>query len=127
MATSTSSKRVSWAAPTLESITVDAGRVDQVKKGDLRSGDWVVVRTRNSVYTMCQVDDDRFAVSGGWFDEKELSPCAVTVNGCTWGGSVIKQDIVAAPGLCLEFGNYVKTTRIRQVQVLRSECSPAIH
>lgn len=127
MAGSSASKQAPWAAPTLETITVDAGRVDQVRKRDLRSGDWIVVRTRNSVYTLCRVDDERYTVSGGWFDERDLSPCAVTVTGCTWGGSIIKQDIVAAPGLCLEFGNHVKTTRIRQVQVLRSADAPTVH
>lgn len=127
MAGSSVTKQRSRGTPSLEAITVAAGRVNQVRKRDLRSGDWVVVRTRNSVYTMRVVDDERFAVSGGWFDARDLSPCSVTVNGCTWGGSVIKQDIVAAPGLCLEFGNRVKTTRIRRVEVLRSEAAPAVN
>ncbi len=115
------------AAPTLETITLEAGRVDQIRKSDLCWGDWIVVRTRNSIYTLRMLDDEQFSVSGGWFDEQELSPHPVTVNGCTWGGSAIKQDIVAAPGLCLEFGNRVMTSRIRQVQVLRSEEAEAVN
>jgi hypothetical protein len=43
------------------------------------------------------------------------------VNGCTWGGSAIKSDILAAPGLFLEFGNRVRTTRIQQVNLFRSD------
>ena len=114
------------AAPTLESIP-DDGRVGQIRKSDLRWGDWVVVRTRNSVYTLCMLDNERFVASGGWFDQQELSPHPVTINGCTWGGSAIKQDIVAAPGLCLEFGNRVMTSRIRQVQVLRDQRGPIVN
>ncbi len=115
------------AAPTLETITLEASRVDQIRKSDLRWGDWIVVRTRNSVYTLCMLDDERFQVSGGWFDRQRLSPHPVTVNGCTWGGSAIKQDIVAAPGLCLEFGNRVMTSRIRQVEVLRGPAAPIVN
>ncbi len=127
MASSTASSRPPMAAPTLETITLEAGRVEQIRKSDLRWGDWIVVRTRNSVYTLRMLDDEHFSVSGGWFDQKELSPHPVTVNGCTWGGSAIKQDIVAAPGLCLEFGNSVMTSRIRQVQVLRGEAVAVVN
>ncbi len=115
------------AAPTLETITLEASRVEQIRKCDLCWGDWIVIRTRNSVYTLRMLDDELFAVSGGWFDRQELSPHSVGVNGCTWGGSAIKQDIIAAPGLCLEFGNRVMTSRIRQVQVLRTEAAPSVH
>ncbi len=127
MATTPARRRFPLAAPTLETITLEAGRVDQIRKSDLRWGDWIVVRTRNSIYTLRMLDDERFQVSGGWFDQQRLSPHPVTINGCTWGGSAIKQDIVAAPGLCLEFGNRVMTSRIRQVQVLRSDSAPSVN
>ena len=39
----------------------------------------------------------------------------VKINGCTWGGSAIKIDIVAAAGLCLEFGNKVRTSPIQKI------------
>ena len=42
------------------------------------------------------------------------------INGCTWGGSAIMIDIVAACGLHLEFGNRVVTSKIRQFSVVRS-------
>ena len=35
------------------------------------------------------------------------------------GRSVIRHDVVAAPGLFLEFGNNVSTTRIKDVRVVR--------
>ena len=90
-----------------------------VHKNDLGCGDRVTVRTRNSVYSLWALGDGMFAVSGGWFDQQRSSPMTVSVNGCTYGGSVIRHDIVAAPGLFLEFGNNVSTTRIRDVRVER--------
>ena len=66
-------------------------------------------------------EDATYSISGGWFDSQGLSPARLSIAGCTWGGSVIKQDIVAACGLRLEFGNRVVTTRIREVRVVRSE------
>lgn len=104
----------------LEYITELAGRLDGVRKSDLRSGDWVLVTTRNSLYSICVLADDLYSVSGGWFDRKGMSPHTTTINGCTWGGSAIKTDIVAGPGLFLEFGNRVLTTRIQQVRVIRA-------
>jgi hypothetical protein len=41
-----------------------------------------------------------------------------TIPGCTWGGSAIKVDIVAAFGLMLEFGNRLTTSPIQEVFVL---------
>jgi hypothetical protein len=50
-----------------------------------------------------------------------MSPCRVTINGCTWGGSAIKHDILVARGLFLEFGNRVLTTRVQNVRVIPAE------
>lgn len=107
---------------TLGAIVKEAcgrGESGAVRKSDLGCGDRVTVRTRNSVYSLWALGDGTFAVSGGWFDQQNESPAMVTVNGCTYGGSVIRHDIVAAPGLFLEFGNNVSTTRIRDVRVVR--------
>ncbi len=52
-------------------------------------------------------------------DKEGLSPLRTTINGCTWGGSAIKVDIVAACGLHLEFGNRVVTSRIKEFDVDR--------
>ena len=49
-----------------------------------------------------------------------MSPVRLSIAGCTWGGSVIKNDIVAACGLHLEFGNRLLTSRIRDVLVIRA-------
>lgn len=106
---------------TLEEHVGDADHLESVCKRDLTRGDSVLVMTRNSVYSIQALGDDVYSVAGGWFDRQGMSPHTVRINGCTWGGSAIKQDIVAARGLFLEFGNKVVTTRIRDVMLIRNE------
>lgn len=107
-------------ASTLEAITHQARSLDEIRKNDLRCGDRVMVTTRNSTYTLWALGNGHYWVWGGWFDRQGVSPQKVSVNGCTWGGSAIKQDIIAAHGLHLEFGNRVLTTRIRDVRLIRA-------
>ena len=104
---------------TLGAVVDHARRSDAVRKDDLHFGDRVIVRTRNSVYSLWSLGGDTFAVSGGWFDRHGDTLTTVTVNGCTYGGSLIRSDVVAATGLFLEFANSVSTTRIREVRVVR--------
>lgn len=94
---------------------------EAVRKRDLRLGDRVLVQTRNSTYTIWVVGDGQYRVSGGWFDRHGESPITTGINGCTWGGRVIHTGLIAAPGLFLEFGNEVLTTRIQTVRVIRDE------
>ena len=106
----------------LTAITEKAQHLTQIRKIDLQSGDMFYVKTNNSMYSI-QVDSDgHYLVSGGWFDRKGLSPLRTTITGCTWGGSIIKIDIVAAHGLCLEFGNRVITTPIKKVWIIPRVC-----
>ena len=93
-------------------------QLSQVYKAHLQSGDLVLVKTCNSVYTIRVVSEKSYIVSGGWFDRKGLSPVKMTINGCTWGGSIIKMDIVAACGLRLEFGNRLITSTIQKIFVV---------
>ncbi len=109
------------SAPTLEAIIKHADRLEAVPKKALRSGDWVLVTTKNSVYSIFVMDEGWYSVSGGWFDREGVSPHKTTINGCTWGGSAIKQDIIAARGLFLEFGNRVITTRIQRIRLIRRD------
>jgi hypothetical protein len=80
----------------------------------------VLITTRNSDYSLSVLEDDRYIVSGGWFARKGRSPMKVSITGCTWGGSIIKVDTLAACGLRMEFSNRVITTTIRKVRVIRS-------
>jgi hypothetical protein len=92
-----------------------------VRKTDLRRGDRLRVETENSVYDIAVLEDATYRISGGWFDRQGMSPVRISISGCTWGGTVIKNDIVAACGLHMEFGNRVVTSRIREVRVIRDE------
>ncbi|HXW17542.1 MAG TPA: hypothetical protein VEJ39_04530 [Candidatus Acidoferrales bacterium] len=107
-------------AQTLDCVVASARGLEEVRKRDLRGGDIIVVTTRNSQYTIWVLDGPHYWVWGGWFDSQKMSPVKMAINGCTWGGSAIKQDIVAACGLRLEFGNRVLTTRIRSIRVIRA-------
>jgi hypothetical protein len=104
----------------LAAIVAHAQKLKQVRKADLQFGDWVLVVTLNSVYSIRVIEGGYYLVSGGWFDSHGLSPMKTTIAGCTWGGSIIKMDIVAACGLCLEFGNRVVTSTIRKIYVIPS-------
>ena len=111
----------------LNDLVREVERLQGVEKADLKCGDLVMVHTRNSSYAIFCLGDGRYRVSGGWFDRTGASPATTTINGCTWGGSAIKTDLVAGRGLFLEFGNHVVTTRIQQVQVIRADEPTAIH
>lgn len=114
-------------ARTLGAIVEHAGDIQPVLKSDLAGGDWVVVVTKNSTYSICFLGGESYSVAGGWFDQNCSAPLTVTINGCTWGGSAIKSDILAAPGLFLEFGNRVRTTRIQQVTVHSGDALPTFN
>ncbi len=103
----------------LDKIVEGTLHLKQVLKEDLRFGDLVTITTRNSTYSLSVLDSNQYIVTGGWFDRKGLSPVKATIIGCTWGGSIVKVDTLAACGLHLEFGNRVVTTRIQKVSVVR--------
>ena len=94
--------------------------IQQVPKGSLSPGDYVFVKTINSLYSICKRDDQLFEVRGGWFDRKGLSPAVIPIRGCTWGGSIINLGVVAARGLYLEFGNNLITSPISKIVVIKS-------
>jgi hypothetical protein len=103
----------------LEKIIESTSDLRQVRKAELQFGDIVLIKTRNSLYSISVLESDYYLVSGGWFDKRGLSPTKASISGCTWGGSIIKVDTLAACGLRLEFGNRVVTTPIQKVYVLR--------
>jgi hypothetical protein len=99
-------------------LTCWAAETESLRERDLAVGDFVLVRTRNSLYVLAVLGAGAYQVSGGWFD-RHGSPAVVRVNGCTWGGHAILTGVVAAPGMFIEFDNGVGTTRIQEVRLLR--------
>ena len=120
------SSPITASARNLRSIIEQAEHCDSIRKADLRSGDWILVTTKNSLYSICALGNDLYSVAGGWFDRTGVSPATMTINGCTFGGTAIKTDIIAGRGLFLEFGNQVLTTRIQNVRVIRTEEQPVL-
>jgi hypothetical protein len=108
------------AGQTLSTLVSMSDSLRQVYKADLRSGDCLIVQTRNSLYRMEVIGDGWVEISGGWFDCKGKSPMRVRLNGCTWGGRAIKVNIAAACGLCMEFGNRVVTSPVQRILVISS-------
>jgi hypothetical protein len=106
---------------TLDRITAVARDIEGVWAHEVREGDWVVVRTRNSTYSLASVGNGRYQVVGGWFASEGCDNVRVRVVGCTWGGTAIHTGLVAAPGMFLEFDNGVRTTRIREVRLMRAD------
>ncbi|MBK7377954.1 MAG: hypothetical protein IPJ03_02940 [Ignavibacteriales bacterium] len=99
----------------LSDIVEKSETLSQIHKSNLKAGDTIILKTANSVYMIKVLEEKQYTVSGGWFDKNNLSPVTTTINGCTWGGSIIKNDIVAACGLHLEFGNKIVTSRINKI------------
>ena len=102
----------------LQNIVNQCDNLIGIKKNTLQKGDHVILKTQNSVYNIRVDDNGHYYVSGGWFDKNSLSPMKVKMNGCTWGGSVIKNDIIAANGLFVEFSNRVITSKIKTFYVI---------
>jgi hypothetical protein len=115
--TSTTTTLSARQVRTLTAMAEVAGIDGAIRRHELGFGDRLVVKTRNSTYSMIALGDGTFAVSGGWFDHKGLSPATIGVNGCTFGGTAIRHDVVAGRGLFLEFENNVRTTRILGIRV----------
>ena len=126
----------------IERLASAAAVVDGVRVGDLEPGDCLVVRTRNSIYTLRLNADGTFDAEGGWFARQEDAEANAAslpaeasertgrrrrVVGCTWGGSALLTRMIAAPGMFLEFDNRVRTTRIREVRHLRYIPPSTIH
>jgi len=102
----------------LASIISQSDSLVSIKKSEVHTGDLVLVKTRNSRYEIRVLGKGMYEVSGGWFDRNGASPALMTISGCTWGGSAIAVDVVAACGLRLEFGNRLITSTIQKIVVI---------
>jgi hypothetical protein len=103
----------------LSRIIKNTSKIKSISKNSLEIWDCLLVKTYNSVYTIKKIDNRMYEISGGWFDKNGLSPSKMIIRGCTWGGSVIHINMLAACGLRLEFGNNVITSPVNQIIVIR--------
>jgi hypothetical protein len=113
--------------PTLDRLAASASCVDGIRGEDIQPGDWVIVTTRNSTYSLRANGDRTFDAAGGWFAEHAAEGGRLRVAGCTWGGTALLTGMIAAPGMFLEFANGVRTTRIRETRHIRAAAGPTVH
>ena len=103
-------------AISIDDLAEAAGIVGGVKRQELCAGDRIIVSTKNSFYSLKAQSDGSFEVSGGWFEREGKGPTKVEILGCTAGGHALFTEHIAAPGLFIEFGDGLRTTRIRTVR-----------
>jgi hypothetical protein len=115
------------SSSTLDALARRLQQTAAVHKDDLDLGDALLVVTRNSRYRIVSLGNGDYRVDGGWFDREAAGPVITTIRGCTWGGSAIATDLLAACGLSLEFGNGVVTTAIRSFHVVKPSVSTSVH
>jgi hypothetical protein len=106
-------------ARTLDRIVEASEAVEGVWADHVQPGDWIVVRTKNSTYSLAALGKGAYRAAGGWFASSGTDGQDVRIMGCTWGGAAIHTRLAAAVGMFLEFDNGVRTTRIREVRHLR--------
>jgi hypothetical protein len=104
----------------LDKLTQHARVVEGVWAKEVEAGDWVIVTTENSVYSMLAGGDGTYYIAGGWFTSDTGESTRMKITGCTWGGTAICTSIVAARGMFIEFANGVRTSRIRDARLLRA-------
>ena len=105
-------------APTLDRLTQSVHLFPQVRKDEVNTGDWIIIRTVKSTYTLHALGGGLFDASGGWFDKKGYSPMRISVNGATWGGSAIMPQVLAACGMSIEFRNKLKTSPVQSIVIV---------
>ncbi len=118
---------------TLNQQTRGASEVDGLYLSEIRPGEALLVRTRNSLYTIVYLGFGAAEVSGprGVFREGE----PVNILGSTWGGSALLSGFIGI-GMCLEFQTpgeraVMTTTPVQEIvrlgtgdQLDRSESEP---
>lgn len=100
----------------IERLAGIGSSVQGVRRRDLVRGERIVISTRNSIYALSVRDDGTFEVSGGWFEREGESPTITAIAGCSAGGHALFTELVAAPGFFIEFGDGIRTTRVRTIR-----------
>jgi len=100
----------------LDGFATIAGHADGVNVSGLAPFTQLVVRTKNSTYSVNVQSGTSAIVQGGRFF---LLPTEVEVSGGTMGGSIIKVGWIIV-GFCMELvahGQRIVTTRVRTIGV----------
>jgi hypothetical protein len=105
-------------APTLDRLSQTVHLFPHVRKDQVHTGDWIIIHTVASTYTLHAVGNGLFDASGGWFDKKGFSPMRIGVSGATWGGSSIMPKVLAACGMRVEFRNRMITSPVKSILVI---------
>lgn len=103
----------------LSGFTKQVQKLPALYKSEVEIGDYILVKTRNSIYKLRALKESEYLVSGGRFDRQKQSPICTTVTGCGLGSAFVKIDLIAACGLRIEFGNRVITGTISSYVVFR--------
>jgi hypothetical protein len=106
-----------FVAATLDRIVRSSHRLPKVRKDELKPGDWVIIRTVRSVYTLKVLVGGLYEVRGGWFDKRGSAPVRIGVTGATWGGSAIMPQVLAVCGMSVEFRNRLITSPVQSIVI----------
>ena len=71
---------------------------------DIKIGESVKLKTRNTLYTLLRKEEKNYFLSG--HDRYCPFPVEATILGSTWGGSMIKIGFLGL-GMCMEFSTYL--------------------
>ena len=88
--------------PSISEKIANSEKWKKIKKSDIKKGQRLIVKTTHSTYEFDYLGNNEYMVKGGYFDINNLSPCRVIINGCTWGGSMLKIDVVAVENMYME-------------------------
>lgn len=102
----------------LSGLTGVAHLFPHIRKDDLSPGDFVIIQTVKSKYTIHVLDGGLYEARGGWFDKKGFAPLRIGVAGATWGGSAIMPEVLAACGMRVEFRNRLITSPVQSITVI---------
>lgn len=104
----------------LSIFTEQVQKLPALYKSKVEIGDYILVKTQNSIYKLRALKGNEYHVSGGRFDRKKQSPIQITITGCGQGSAFVKIDLIAACGLRIEFGNKVITSSISSYVFFKS-------
>lgn len=102
----------------LDSMIRSVHSLPRLARESVCPGDWILVRTVKSVYTLKVLGNGLYEVSGGWFTKKGLAFVRIGISGATWGGSAIMPGVLAACGMNIEFQNRLITSPVQRIVVM---------